>query len=147
MLTLIKIPKYFILFYYYHIYLSQLVWSSSARRKRVPSRWGIVCAQVGTKLSWSWTGLNSFTQNIWAQYHRRQPNPIQPKKARYKYLEIFWCTLLVKPFFGKQQFQPLHIAWLVISLYQYGICLTIESCAVICKNNGFSLSLSLSLLL
>ena len=57
-------------------------------------------------------------------------------------LEIFWCTLLVKPFFGKQQFQPLHIAWLVISLYQYGICLTIESCVVICKNNGFSLSLS-----
>ena len=50
-----------------------------------------------------------------------------------------------KPFFGKQQFQPLHIAWLVISLYQYGICLTIESCVVICKNNGFSLSLSLSL--
>ena len=29
-----------------------------------------------TKLSCSWTGLNSLTQNTRAQYHRRQPNPL-----------------------------------------------------------------------
>ena len=39
-------PKYFILFYY-HIYLPQLIWNSSACHKCAPGRQGIVCTQAG----------------------------------------------------------------------------------------------------
>ena len=46
-LTLIKISKYFILFYYYHICLPQHIWSSSTCRKHVPGRQDIVRAQAG----------------------------------------------------------------------------------------------------
>ena len=45
--TSIKMWKYFILFYYYHICLPQLIWNSFARRKHAPSRRGIACAQAG----------------------------------------------------------------------------------------------------
>ena len=45
--TLIKMSKYFILSYYYHICLPQLIWNSSARRKRAPGRRVIVCTQAG----------------------------------------------------------------------------------------------------
>ena len=44
--TLIKMLKYFILSYYYHICLPQSIWNSSARRKRALGRRGIVCAQA-----------------------------------------------------------------------------------------------------
>ena len=47
LLTLIKISKYFILFYYYHICLPQLIWNSSACHKHAPGRRGIVYAQAG----------------------------------------------------------------------------------------------------
>ena len=48
--TLIKMSKYFILFYYYHICLPQLIWNNSVRRKHAPDRRGIVCTQA--RLDW-----------------------------------------------------------------------------------------------
>ena len=46
LLILIRIPKYFILFYY-HICLPQLIWNSFACCKCAPGKRGIVCAQAG----------------------------------------------------------------------------------------------------
>ena len=50
----------------------------------------------GTKLSCSWTGFSSLTQNIRAQYHRRQSSLIQPKKAHYRYHLSFYLVVTSK---------------------------------------------------
>ena len=45
----------FYVFYYYYVCLPQLVWNSSACRKHVPGKLGLVCAQV--RPTWVVAGL------------------------------------------------------------------------------------------
>ena len=48
-----------------------------------------------TKVSYNWTGPDSLTQNIWAKYHRRQPNPILQKGPPHYNNKIFFFFVCV----------------------------------------------------
>ena len=50
------------------------------------------------KLSCSWTGLNSLTQNTWAHYRRRQPSPthnIQKRPLHALIIYIKWIYMII----------------------------------------------------
>ena len=77
-----------------------------------------------TKLSCSWTGLNSLTQNIRAQYHRRQPNLIQQKKAHYTHHNLIWSKWIAPVMARSVQFiarkRPKNNLWPENNTFIYG---------------------------
>ena len=77
----------FYLFYYY-VCLPQLVWNSSACRKYVPGKLGLVCAQAGP--TWVATGLVStpLSRKLRPSAAGSSPIPLaQPTTLQY----LKWC--------------------------------------------------------